>query len=256
MVELAMKSKVPALCRAMAILNLVSEHGHCSANHIVSTLALPKSTVYLLLEELKHLRLLAQGKDGSYRLGLKLLELGSQVARQLDLRAIALPHLTALMNSTGHLCHLGVLDDDAPIYLIKVESQSSIQVRTWEGKRLSLCRSSLGKCLLAWCDRERQDMLIRSIVFTDGLPNTITHEAQLRAELQKIRQIGWAYDNEEDVANIRCISAPVFNAAGDVTAAISIVGTILQIGESNLAALVEKVKESAGEISQALGYRG
>ncbi|GAA3597331.1 IclR family transcriptional regulator C-terminal domain-containing protein [Gibbsiella greigii] len=256
MMELAMKSKVPALCRAMAILNLVSEHGHCSANHIVSTLALPKSTVYLLLEELKHLRLLAQGKDGSYRLGLKLLELGSQVAHQLDLRAIALPHLTVLMNSTGHLCHLGVLDDDAPIYLIKVESQSSIQVRTWEGKRLSLCRSSLGKCLLAWCDRERQDMLIRSIVFTDGLPNTITHEAQLRAELQKIRQAGWAYDNEEDVANIRCISAPVFNAAGDVTAAISIVGTILQIGESNLAALAEKVKESAWEISQALGYRG
>lgn len=84
----------------------------------------------------------------------------------------------------------------------------------------------------------------------------LPHEAQLRAELQKIRQIGWAYDNEEDVANIRCISAPVFNAAGDVTAAISIVGTILQIGESNLAALVEKVKESAGEISQALGYRG
>lgn len=118
------------------------------------------------------------------------------------------------MNSSGHLSHLDVLDDDAPIYLIKVKSQSSIQVRTWEGKRLSLClcRSSLGKCLLAWSGRERQDMLIRSIVFTDGLPNTITDEGQLRAELQKIRETDWAYDNEEDVANIRCISAPVFNA--------------------------------------------
>lgn len=256
MMELISKSKVPALSRAMAILNLVSEQGHCSANTIVSALGLPKSTVYLLLEELKHLRLLAQGKEGSYRLGLKLLELGSQVSHQLDLRAIALPRLTALMNNTGHLCHLGVLDDDTPIYLIKVESQSSIQVRTWEGKRLSLCRSSLGKCLLAWCGRERQDMLIRSIVFSDGLPNTITNEPQLRAELQKIRQTGWAYDNEEDVANIRCISAPVFNAAGEVMAAISIVGTTLQIDESNLTELVGKVKERAGEISQALGYRG
>ncbi|RDK92731.1 IclR family transcriptional regulator [Enterobacillus tribolii] len=255
MMEWVHKSKVPALSRAIAILDIVSARGHCSANVIVSELGVPKSTVYLLLEELKYQRLLTQGKDGDYRLGLKLLELGSQVSRQLDLRTVAMPHLTALMQDTGHLCHLGVLDGDAPIYLIKVESQSSIQVRTWEGKRLSLCRSSLGKCLLAWTERDHQDALIASITFEPGLPNTITGEKQLRDELQRIRQAGWAYDNEEDVANIRCISAPVFNAAREVTAAISIVGTTLQIGPGNLDALAGKVKERAWAISRALGYK-
>lgn len=253
--ELNVKSKVPALTRTFALLEIISRNGQCSANQLVVESGMPKSTVYLLLEELKNLRLLTQSRSGNYRLGLKLLELGSQVSRQLDLRTIALPQLTRLMNTTGHLCHLGVLDGNTPIYLLKVESQSSIQVRTWEGKRLSLCRSSLGKCLLAWCDRERQNQLISSIEFLPMLPNTLTDEASLRTALQEIRQLGWAYDNEEDVANIRCVSAPVFNAAGDVSAAISIVGTSLQIGPENIIALAEQVKQTAWEISQALGYK-
>lgn len=255
MMELTPKSKVPALGRAFSLLEIISREGQCNANQLVSETGMPKSTVYILLEELKNLRLLTQSRSGTYRLGLKLLELGSQVSRQLDLRNIALPRLTRLMNQTGFLCHLGVLDGDTPIYLIKVESQSSIQVRTWEGKRLSLCRSSLGKCLLAWCDREHQNQLIRSIEFLPLLPNTLTSELELRVALQEIRQLGWAYDNEEDVANIRCVSAPVFNAAGNVTAAISIVATSLQIGPENILELAGQVKESAWEISQALGYK-
>jgi DNA-binding IclR family transcriptional regulator len=253
--ELAHKSKVPALGRAFTLLEIVSREGQCNANQLVSETGMPKSTVYLLLDELKNLRLLTQARGGNYRLGLKLLELGSQVARQLDMRSAALPHLTRLMNETGFLCHLGVMDGDTPIYLIKVESQSSIQVRTWEGKRLSLCRSSLGKCLLAWSDRERQNQLISSIEFLPVLPNTLTTELELREALREIRQLGWAYDNEEDVANIRCVSAPIFNAAGDVIAAISIVSTSLQIGPQNILALAERVKDTAWDISQALGYK-
>ncbi|MFO6299809.1 IclR family transcriptional regulator [Rahnella selenatireducens] len=255
MMEMSPKSKVPALGRALSLLEIISREAQCTANQLVSETGMPKSTVYLLLEELKNLRLLTQSRSGTYRLGLKLLELGSQVSRQLDMRNVALTPLNRLMNETGFLCHLGVLDGNTPIYLIKVESQSSIQVRTWEGKRLSLCRSSLGKCLLAWCDRERQNQLIRSIEFLPVLPNTLTSELELRLALQEIRQLGWAYDNEEDVANIRCVSAPVFNAAGDVTAAISIVATSLQIGPENILALAEQVKDTAWEISQALGYK-
>lgn len=110
--ELIAKSKVPALTRAVAILDIISRLGQCNANQLVSELGMPKSTVYLLLEELKNQRLVTQSNSGNYRLGLRLLELGSQVSRQLDLRNAALPHLKALMHDTGLFCHLGVLDGD------------------------------------------------------------------------------------------------------------------------------------------------
>jgi len=255
MMELTPKSKVPALTRAIAILDIISRQGQCNANQLVSELGMPKSTVYLLLEELKNQRLITQSHAGNYRLGLRLLELGSQVSRQLDLRNVALPHLKMLMQDTGLLCHLGVLDGDTPIYLIKVESQSNIQVRTWEGKRLSLCRSSLGKCLLTWCDRERQDALIAALEFHPVQPNSLTSAQQLRTALKQIHQRGWAFDDEEDVANIRCISAPVFNAAHRVTAAISVVGTTLHVMPENVDSLADRVKKTAWEISRDLGYK-
>jgi DNA-binding IclR family transcriptional regulator len=248
------KSKVPALSRAISILDFVAINERCNANAISSALGLPKSSLYLILDELKHLRLLAQSEDGYYRLGLKLMELGSQSVEQLDLRKIAKLHLNHLSQSTGLVCHLGVLDDDTPIYLLKMEPQSAIQVRSWEGKRVSLYSSALGKCLLAWLSPERQNKLIANLQFKTLTPYTLANEDALLNELLLIRQRGWSFDNQEDLLNIQCISAPVFDASHQITAAISAVGTTLQITEQNLQNLTEKVVQAAALISKDLGY--
>lgn len=248
------KSKVPALSRAISILDFVAMNERCNVNMISSALNLPKSSLYLMLDELKNLRLLAQNEDGYYRLGLKLMELGSQSVEQLDLRKIAKQHLNNLTLTTGLVCHLGVLDDDTPIYLLKTEPQSAIQVRSWEGKRVSLYSSALGKCLLAWLPADRQEKLIANLQFKIMTPYTLSSKEQLIDELQLIRQRGWSFDNQEDLLNIQCISAPVFDASHQITAAISAVGTTLQITEQNLQILTEKVVHAAALISKELGY--
>lgn len=247
-------SKVPALQRSVAILEHVAECGSCSAGSIVTYLNAPKSSVYLLLEELKRFRLLTQNQDGHYQLGLKLIEFGEQASGQLDMREIARSALEKLMQETGLLCHLGIFDGGAAYYILKVESTSTIRVRSWEGKRVSLCRSALGKCLLAWSDTSKQEQLLHEIDYVQATSNSICSESLLRDELQTIRNKGWSFDNEEDIPNIRCISAPVFNASGDVAAAISIVGTSLQVYDANLDELVQKVKHCAQIISKELGW--
>lgn len=85
------------------------------------------------------------GKD-KYYLGLRLYELGNKAAEQYDIKKIALPILEEIRDNTGLTCHLGVLEGDAPIYLLKVESPQAIVIRSWEGKRLSLHSSGLGRC--------------------------------------------------------------------------------------------------------------
>lgn len=247
-------SKVPALQRAVAILNYVAEQGACQGSALIPVLSAPKSSVYLLLEELKQLRLLSQGSDGLYRLGIKLIEFGEQASGQLDMRELARSHLNALMQDTGLLCHLGVIEGDAAYYILKVESQGTIRVRSWEGKRLSLYSSGLGKCLLAWAEPDQQKQLIDNLQFVRATPQTITSAAQLRTALAEIRARGWSYDDGEDLSEVRCIASPVFDASGKIAAAISGVGTTLQIYDETLSEIAAKVMQAAADISKELGY--
>lgn len=247
-------SKVPALQRAVAILNHVAEQGACQGSALIPVLNAPKSSVYLLLEELKQLRLLSQGPDGLYRLGIKLIEFGEQASGQLDMRELARPHLNDLMHETGLLCHLGVIEGDAAYYILKVESQGTIRVRSWEGKRLSLYSSGLGKCLLAWAEPDQQKQLIDNLQFVRATPQTITSADALRSALAEIRRRGWSYDDGEDLSEVRCIAAPVFDASGKIAAAISVVGTTLQLHDETMTGIAAKVMQAAANISKELGY--
>ncbi|MDR3411148.1 MAG: IclR family transcriptional regulator [Formivibrio sp.] len=250
------ESKVPALQRAVAILDYIAERGACQGSALIPVLNAPKSSVYLLLEELKQLRLLSQGTDGLYRLGIKLIEFGEQASGQLDMREIARPHLYALMQETGLLCHLGVIDGDGAYYILKIESQGTIRVRSWEGKRLSLYRSGLGKCLLAWADAEKQSSLISDLEFIQTTPMTIATPEALKVELNTIKTRGWSYDNQEDLLDVRCIACPIFDSSHKIAAAISVVGTSLQIFDEKLAEISEQVMRTAAQISKELGYTG
>ena len=140
-------SKVPALTRAIEILNLIARIGPCSAATIIEALGIPKSTAYLLLNELKRQRFISIDHQENYCLWTKLVELSGHALSKMDLRELARPRLTQLMDETGLLCHLGIIDHESAYYILKVESSSTISVRSHEGKSLSLYRSGIGKCL-------------------------------------------------------------------------------------------------------------
>ena len=247
-------SKVPALRRAVALLDYLAEHGACQASALIPVLNAPKSSVYLLLEELTTLRLIARGPDGRYRLGIRLIEFGELAAGQLDMRELARPHLTELMHDTGLLCHLGVIEGDDAYYILKIESPGTIRVRSWEGKRLSLYRSGLGKCLLAWAESTTQQKLIANLNFVRATPQTIASADALRQELAHIQSRGWSYDDQEDLSGVRCVACPIFDSSGKIAAAISVVGTTLQVYDETLPELAQKVMRTAARIAKELGY--
>jgi len=147
-----------------------------------------------------------------------------------------------------------VIEGDAAYYILKVESQGTIRVRSWEGKRLSLYSSGLGKCLLAWAEPDQQKQLINKLQFVRATPQTITSAEQLRSALTEIRSRGWSYDDGEDLEEVRCIASPVFDASGKIAAAISGVGTTFQIHEESLSEIAAKVMQAAASISKELGY--
>jgi DNA-binding IclR family transcriptional regulator len=150
-------------------------------------------------------------------------------------------------------CHLGVLEGHEAVYLCKEECDQEIRIaNTWVGKRLALNRSSLGKVLLAWLPEPQIDELIAFIDWERKTPTTIASAADLKAHLQVVRRQGWASDDEEDVSNIRCVAVPVRDADGNVAAAISAVGTVLQINASEFGRLAEQLLIVAKDIENGV----
>lgn len=140
-------SKVPALTRAIDILNLIARIGPCSAATIIDTLGIPKSTAYLLLNELRRQRFLSLDHRENFCLWTKLVELSGHALSKMDLRELARPRLTQLMDTTGLLCHLGIIDNGSAYYILKVES-SAISVRSHEGKAFRFIAPASGNAFL------------------------------------------------------------------------------------------------------------
>ncbi|MGQ9366533.1 IclR family transcriptional regulator [Azospirillum sp. ST 5-10] len=250
------KSAAPALTKGFAIMELIASEPGLKFAAIRTRLGLPNSSCHHLINTLCQCGALQMGEDRGYVLGLRLLELGAIAASQRPIEHQSLPQIRRLAHDVQLTCHLGVLEGHAPIYLLKVEGQREIRVNTWVGKRLSLHSSSLGKALLAWLPEAELDDKLRHVDWTRRGPNTLTDPARFKAHLAEVRARGWALDDEEDLANIRCVAAPIRDMRGRVVAAISAVGTVLDIDVAHLDDLVAKVCATAQEISRELGYRG
>lgn len=247
-------SKVPALTRSIEIINFIAQHGPSSASTLMNELGIPKSTLYLLLAELKKHRFLTLIED-NYCLWTKLVELAEHALSKIDLRDIARKRLTQLMEQTGLLCHLGIIDGGNAYYILKIESSSTISVRSHEGKSLSLSRSGIGKCLLAWQPSPLRENIVAGLNFSSRTPTSITTPERMLQEIEKIRYQGWSYDRGEDYVDVRCVAAPVFNGHNNLTAAISVVGTRLQINDDNRDLIASQTIACAKDISRLLGWR-
>ena len=241
---------VPALTRGFAILDLVAKNPGLDFTAIYGRLGLPKSSTHNLLGTLSQLGLLRMRPDRGFVLGLKLTELGAFAANHRFVEAESLPLLRALASELQLTCHLGVSEGAEAVYLSKMEYDQPIRVDSWVGKRFSLHSSALGKVLLAWLPEAELQQTLATISWGQNTPHTIISPASMRTHLQLVRSRGWATDDEENMPNIRCVAAPVFDRQHNVAAAISAVGTILQVDQARFELIAARLVEVASEISR------
>lgn len=250
-IDTGAKPTVPALIRGFAILDLLAREPGLTFTDIHTRLRLPKSSAFHLIGTLCRLGVLQSQADGRYGLGLRLSELGAAAAEQTPIDRGAQPYLRAFARKARLTCHLGVLEGHEAVYLCKEESDQEIKIsNTWVGKRLALNRSALGKILLAWRPEPEIDEFMPLIDWDRKTPTTLVSAEEYKTDLATVRARGWALDDEEDVPNIRCVAAPVLDGKGKVIAAISAVGTILQIRKERFPGLAAELREVSAEITR------
>lgn len=243
--------------RTLQVLELFSvEKPEWGVTEISEALNFYKSTVHGILSTLEARGFIEKNPvTGKYWLGIKFLELGSVVLKELDVRTVAQPYMEKLSREFNETVHLGVLVEGEVLSIEQKESSQSLRLQMYIGKRAPLHCTAVGKALMAYLPDEK----ITEIVNTHGLrrytEHTITDLDALKAELEKIRAQGYAVDNMEHEEGVRCIAAPIRDSSGEVVASMSISGPAYRINEQNDAAIAARVKACCEEISAKMGYR-
>jgi len=252
-------NSVKSLVKALSILKLFSPNKHeWNVKEMAEALGYHKSSIQRLVTTLEAQGFLERTHPtrSHYRLGPILLMLGNVAFQGVDLRLIARPHLERLVEQTHETAHLCVVDQSRCFYLDKIDSRQAIRISTYVGQRLPLHCSGVGKALLSGMTEEEIDRMIAK----HGLPrftdNTITSREALLEEIERIRERGVSFDNEEISVGLRCVAAPVRDAQGKVVAAVSVSGPVQRFSDEALNRFDVYVRDAAGTVSEKLGYGG
>ncbi len=231
---------------------LASREEAISLKEISEKTGLHPSTAHRILNDLTIGRFVDRPEPGSYRLGMRLLELGNMVKARLNVRDAALAPMRDLHKLIQQPVNLSMRQGDEIVYIERAYSErSGMQVVRAIGGRAPLHLTSVGKLFLS----VDEPMRVRSYATRTGLnghtKNSITQLPVLERELSKVRQYGIARDNEELELGVRCIAAGIYDDQGKLLAGLSISAPADRLDE----AWLPKLQATAEGISQALGYK-
>jgi IclR family transcriptional regulator, KDG regulon repressor len=249
---------VPALHRALDIIEALVHHQPRTVTELHRQFKIPKSSVYAILQTLKSRGYVTKDDLDEYALSLRLFSLGISLIENLDLRKgthTLLEELTQKAQLTGHLA---VRDGREAVYIDKVEVLTSVRLTTWLGRRVPLHSTSMGKAILAFLPNEEVDAILGKGPLAKLTPKTITNPAQLKAELAKIRNQGYAVGSEENEVGIRAVGAPILGPAGTAIGAVNLGATTLNFHAKDiprLGALVRSYAEKISAISKHSKFR-
>ena len=252
------ESPSTAVERTLLILEAVAQREDGVSNADLSRkLKIPKSSASYILRTLEqHGYLRRHRDDGKYRLGMKVLSLSRAALSGVDIREVALPVMRNLVDHIHLTTHLAIMDHEEAVYVEKVEAPGFIKMDTWIGRRMEVHSTAVGKALLAYFDAGERDAILRHRGLKKLTPHTITSVAKLMKEFERVRQLGYSVDDEENSLGARCVGAPIFNSEGQVEASLGSTGTITAVPRDAVPRLAEMVKDAARRISHHLGYRG
>lgn len=252
-------SNVQSLERALTILNKLSEYPDgIQIARLSEQVGLTKSTTHRLLATLSNMNYVTKDEEtDKYKLGLQILFLSRNFLNNTSIVNIAKPYLEKLCQEVNETVHLCMEDRGEVIYVDKIESNQTVRMYSRTGSRAPMYCTAVGKILLSGKNKEEFDKLISKIDFVPKTPTTITSKEAFIKEIEQVKTQGYAIDNSENEAVLRCIAAPIYDHRGKIIASFSISGpnnrvTMERINES----LIEKMNQYSILISRNLGYAG
>jgi len=246
---------VSAVDKVFTILSAMGELGAVGPSELSQRLGMSKTTVHRFLQTLKGLGYVAQeGDTDRYRLTIRLFELGAMALENVDLVREADTEMRRIAQLTREAVHLGAFDEDAIIYIHKIDADYGLRMQSRIGRRKPLYSTAIGKVLMAYMAPEEARKVLASVEFKKSTPKTLGSAEAVLSILPRVRQQGFGEDNEEQEDGLLCIAVPVFDRFDQVIAALSISFPTMRCGADTKAHYVALLQQAGAAISSRLGH--
>lgn len=246
--------RVHSVERALKLVEMLARHTDVTLGQLAHLAGMHKSTTYRLLHTLIGLGWVAQDDDqGSYRIGLRAVEVGGMAMRSWPLHRAAEPVLEALAQTLGEAVNLAVEDDLHMVYVATVDAGRLLRMQLNVGRRAPIHCTAVGKAMLAASADLRSQLRARAEELDALTPHTITAWPKLEAELDAIRQQSYAIDDEEQEVGARCVAAPIEDSRGRVAGAVGISAPSARLSWERAHEAGPVIVEAAHSIARHLG---
>lgn len=247
-------SGVQSVERALDLLEFLAHSPNkVGISELSSATGQPVATVHRLLMTLLAREYVARdSRTRRYTLGSAAYALVNIEHQIMNWNEVAAPFLRELVEVSGETANIVLLERDRAVYVAQAQSKRMVRMFTELGNRVPLHSTGCGKVLLAYLPTNVANILISQTELRSYTSKTITEPEQLRQELEKIRQQGYAVDNGEQEDGVRCIAVPVYNPKGKVAAAMSISGPTSRLDNALMPELTPHLKRMSKALSDKL----
>lgn len=247
---------VQALDRALDMLDVIAARDGLTLGEIAAASALPASTAHRILATLERRGYArTEAESGLWSIGVGAYTVGQAFVRSRRVEALARPAMRALMAASGETVNLGVLEGRDVVFLAQVECAQPLRAYFRPGRRGPAHASGIGKALLAQASPESVAQLYAGAPLAHFTPATLTSAQELAHALAEARARGWALDDEEHAAGMRCVAAAVFDERGEAVAGVSLSGPTVRVDDAALPRLAALTVGAADAVTRAIGGR-
>ena len=228
---------------------------HSRFTDVVEATGLAKATTHRILGTLVERQFVTTDGDGNYLPGPKILSLAGTALQSIDISAIARPFVDELVAKSQCTVHVGVVNGDEIIYLIRADSDRPYVMPSRVGLAIPMHCTGIGKVVLGSRTNDELECFVARAGLQARTEHTITSLEGLRTEIADVRRLGYALDREENVPGLGCIAAPIRDHTGTVKYGVSMTTLLIEHTLEQIEGMSSMVVGTADKISAALGYR-
>ena len=244
----------PSVKKAFKILYAISGAPNgLGISDLARNLKIGKSTIHGIATALEEMGVLVRDPfHKRYTVGYSLLELSRTAYGRNDLKELARKPMEKLMETIGETVFLGVLNGDRVTIVDVVESQNEMKITSPPGTRLPLLAGATGRVLLSQIENEKAKEMMQKKGLVRYTSKTVMDHRQFLKEIEQVRKQGYAVDDEEYMAGVRAVAAPL-PWASSPPAALWVVGFSSTLDDQKIKAVIREIQETVQAVKQSLG---
>lgn len=253
--EAVAAGQVQSLTRALGLLEtLARSHDGLTLTELAQTVGLAPSTAHRLLTTLQQARFVRFDPLSSvWQVGVQAFVVGNAFARTRDVVMMARPPMRRLMEESGETVNLYMADEGEAVCMGQVECRQLMRAIARPGGRVKMHVSAAGKAILAWLPEREVGRVLERHGLPKATERTLVTPKALKADLELVRQRGFAVDDEEHAVGLRCVAAPILDEHGLPLAGLSVSGPTARIADHRVALLGAMVAEAARAVTAEVG---